>query len=164
MAAISSTLYTFLRPGDRVISVKDTYGGTNKIFTEFLPNLDVDVQLCNTGNHEEIEAEVDKGCKVLYLESPTNPTMKITDIERMVRAGKSVGALVIIDNTFATPINQNPIQLGVDIVIHSATKFLSGHADALGGVVCGSKELMKKSIIIEKSMERRWILGQPILF
>ncbi|WHY58342.1 cystathionine gamma-synthase family protein [Peribacillus simplex] len=144
MAAISSTLYTFLRPGDRVISVKDTYGGTNKIFTEFLPNLDVDVQLCNTGNHEEIEAEVDKGCKVLYLESPTNPTMKITDIERMVRAGKSVGALVIIDNTFATPINQNPIQLGVDIVIHSATKFLSGHADALGGVVCGSKELMKK--------------------
>lgn len=122
------------------------------------------MQLCNTGNHEEIEAEVAKGCKVLYLESPTNPTMKITDIERMVRAGKSVGALVIIDNTFATPINQNPIQLGVDIVIHSATKFLSGHADALGGVACGTKELMKKSIIIEKSMERRWILGQPILF
>lgn len=144
MAAISSTLYTFLRPGDRVVSVKDTYGGTNKIFTEFLSNLDVDVTLCNTGNHKEIEAEVVKGCKVLYLESPTNPTMKVTDIERIARVGKSVGALVIIDNTFATPINQNPLQLGVDIVVHSATKFLSGHADALGGIVCGSKKLMKK--------------------
>jgi cystathionine gamma-synthase len=144
MAAISSALYTFLRPGDRVVSVKDTYGGTNKIFTEFLPNIDVNVTLCNTGNHEEIEAEVAKGCKVLYLESPTNPTLKITDIERMVKAGKAVGALVIIDNTFATPINQNPIQFGVDVVIHSATKFLSGHADAMGGVVCGPKELMEK--------------------
>ncbi len=144
MAAISSTLYTFLRPGDRVVSVKDTYGGTNKIFTEFLPNIDVNVTLCNTGNHEEIEAEVARGCKILYLESPTNPTLKITDIERMVKAGKAVGALVIIDNTFATPINQNPIQFGVDVVIHSATKFLSGHADAMGGVVCGPKELMEK--------------------
>ena len=143
MAAISSTLYTFLKPGDRVVSVKDTYGGTNKIFTEFLPNIGVDVTLCNTGNHEEIEAEVNKGCKVLYLESPTNPTMKIIDIERIAKAGKSAGAVVIIDNTFATPINQNPLQLGVDLVIHSATKFLSGHADALGGVVCGSKELMQ---------------------
>lgn len=144
MAAISSALYTFLRPGDRVVSVKDTYGGTNKIFTEFLPNIDVNVTLCNTGNHEEIEAEVAKGCKVLYLESPTNPTLKITDIKRMVKAGKAVGALVIIDNTFATPINQNPIQFGVDVVIHSATKFLSGHADAMGGVVCGPKKLMEK--------------------
>lgn len=144
MAAISSTLYTFLRPGDRVVSIKDTYGGTNKIFTEFLPHIDVEVTLCDTGNHEEIEAEVAKGCKVLYLESPTNPTLKITDIERMVKAGKAVGSLVIIDNTFATPINQNPISLGVDIVIHSATKFLSGHADAMGGVVCGPKNLMDK--------------------
>jgi len=143
MAAISSTLFTFLRPGDRVVSIKDTYGGTNKIFTEFLPNINVDVVLCDTENHEEIEAEIDKGCQVLYLESPTNPTLKITDIERLAKYGKAVGALVIIDNTFATPINQNPLQLGVDIVIHSATKFLSGHADVLGGVVCGSKKLME---------------------
>ncbi|WP_261301559.1 cystathionine gamma-synthase family protein [Paenibacillus andongensis] len=144
MAAISSTLYTFLRPGDRVVSVKDTYGGTNKIFTEFLPNMNVEVNLCNTGDHEEIEAEIAKGCKVLYLESPTNPTLKITDIQRLAKAAKAVGALVLIDNTFATPINQNPLRLGVDIVIHSATKFLSGHADVLGGVVCGSSELMDK--------------------
>ncbi|WJQ78960.1 cystathionine gamma-synthase family protein [Brevibacillus brevis] len=144
MAAISSTLYTFLRPGDRVVSIKDTYGGTNKIFTEFLPNINVDVVLCNTGNQEEIETEIQKGCQLLYLESPTNPTLKIVDIEHLAKLAKSVGALVVIDNTIATPINQNPLLLGVDLVIHSATKFLSGHADALGGVVCGSQQLMEK--------------------
>ncbi len=144
MAAISNVLYTFLRPGDKVVSIKDTYGGTNKIFTEFLPNMNIDVTLCNTGDHEAIEAEVKKGCKILYLETPTNPTVKITDIERMVKAGKDVGAIVVVDNTFATPINQNPLALGADIVLHSATKFLGGHADALGGVACGSKELIEQ--------------------
>ena len=142
MAAISNTLYTFLRPGDRVVSIKDTYGGTNKLFTEFLPALDIEVALCNTGDHEELEREVAKGCKVLYLETPTNPTVKITDIQRMAKAGKAVGATVIVDNTFATPINQTPLALGADLVLHSATKFLGGHADALGGVVCGNKELI----------------------
>lgn len=142
MAAISNTLYTFLRPGDRIVSIKDTYGGTNKIFTEFLPNMNVEVALCSTGDHDAIEAEVAKGCKILYLETPTNPTVKITNIKRMAKAGKAVGAIVVVDNTFATPINQNPLELGVDLVLHSATKFLGGHADALGGVVCGPKELI----------------------
>jgi len=144
MAAISNTLSTFLVPGDRIVSIKDTYGGTNKIFTEFLPRQEIEVALCETGNHEQIEREVEKGCKILYLETPTNPTVKITDIERMAKAGKAAGALVIVDNTFATPMNQNPLSLGVDLVIHSATKFLGGHADALGGVVCGSEELVEK--------------------
>ncbi|MBO1000460.1 cystathionine gamma-synthase family protein [Bacillus sp. SD075] len=144
MAAISNTLSTFLLPGDRIVSIKDTYGGTNKIFTEFLPRQQIDVVLCETGNHEQIEAEVAKGCKILYLETPTNPTVKITDIERMAKAGHDAGALVIVDNTFGTPINQNPISLGVDLVIHSATKYLGGHADALGGVVCGSQELVEQ--------------------
>ncbi|KAF0821415.1 cystathionine gamma-synthase family protein [Cytobacillus firmus] len=144
MAAISNTLATFLVPGDRIVSMKDTYGGTNKIFTEFLPRQQIDVALCETGNHEQIEAEVAKGCKILYLETPTNPTVKITDIERMAKAGHDAGAIVIVDNTFATPMNQNPIKLGVDLVIHSATKFLGGHADALGGVVCGPHDLVEK--------------------
>lgn len=144
MAAISNTLYTFLKPGDRVVSIKDTYGGTNKIFTEFLPNIHVDVTLSNTGDHEAIEAEIRKGCKILYLETPTNPTVKITDIERIAKAGKAVGAIVVVDNTFATPINQNPLALGADIVLHSATKFLGGHADSLGGVACGSQELVEQ--------------------
>jgi cystathionine gamma-synthase len=144
MAAISNTLATFLVPGDRIVSIKDTYGGTNKIFTEFLPRQQIEVVLCETGNHEQIEEEVAKGCKILYLETPTNPTVKITDIKRMAKAAHDVGALVVVDNTFATPINQNPLSLGADLVIHSATKFLGGHADALGGVVCGPKELVEK--------------------
>lgn len=144
MAAISNTLSTFLVPGDRIVSIKDTYGGTNKIFTEFLPRQEIEVALCETGNHDQIEREVAKGCKILYLETPTNPTVKITDIERMAKAGRAAGALVIVDNTFGTPINQNPLALGADLVIHSATKFLGGHADALGGVVCGSEELVEK--------------------
>ncbi|MEJ2447703.1 MAG: PLP-dependent transferase [Anaerolineales bacterium] len=94
MAAISNTLYTLLKPGDRVVSVKDTYGGTNVIFTKFLPRLEVEVSLCDTTDQEQIEAEIAKGCQVLYLETPTNPTLKVVDIQRLAAAGKAVGAVV----------------------------------------------------------------------
>ena len=144
MAAISNTLATFLKPGERIVSIKDSYGGTNVIFNEFLPPLNIEVSLCETGDYKQIETEIAKGCKVLYLETPTNPTIKITDIERLSIAAKKVGALVVVDNTFATPINQTPLELGADIVLHSASKYLGGHADALGGVICGNKDLVKK--------------------
>jgi cystathionine gamma-synthase len=142
MGIISSTLFALLSPDDRVVSVKDTYGGTNVIFSEFLPRFRIQVTLCDTTDHEQIEKEVAAGCKILYLESPTNPTTKVVDIARLVTAAHNAGAIVIVDNTFATPVNQNPLDLGADLVIHSATKYLGGHADALGGVVCGSKELI----------------------
>ncbi len=144
MAAISNTLFTLLAPGDRVVSVKDTYGGTNKLFLEFLPRLRVDVALCDTTDHTAIEASIAQGCTVLYLESPTNPTLKVVDLARLIRAAHEVGALAVVDNTFATPINQNPLALGADLVLHSATKFLGGHADALGGVACGSAALVNR--------------------
>lgn len=144
MAAISNTLFTLLSPGDCVVSLKDTYGGTSKIFIEFLPRFQVDVVLCETTDHEAIEAAVARGCKVLYLESPTNPTLKVIDLARLAAAGHRVGATVVVDNTFATPINQRPFEFGADLVIHSATKFLGGHADALGGVVCGPAHLVEQ--------------------
>jgi cystathionine gamma-synthase len=144
MGIISSTLFALLLPGQKVVSVKDTYGGTNKIFTEFLPRINVKVALCDTTDHDAIEDEIARGCDLLYLETPTNPTIKILDLARLSRAGKNKGAVVVVDNTFATPINQLPLSLGADLVLHSATKFLGGHADALGGVVCGNKELIKK--------------------
>jgi cystathionine gamma-synthase len=144
MAAISNTLFTLLSPGDRVVSVKDTYGGTSKLFLEFLPRFQIEVELCDTTDHAAIEAAIAHGCQVLYLESPTNPTLKVMDIARLAQAAHQVGAVVVADNTFATPINQNPLALGVDLVLHSATKFLGGHADALGGVVCGAAELVEK--------------------
>jgi cystathionine gamma-synthase len=145
MAAISNTLYSLLKPGDRVVSIKDTYGGTNEIFTRFLPRLNIETQLCPTTDHETIEAEINKGCTVLYLETPTNPTLKVVDIARLAHAGHAAGAIVIVDNTFSTPINTNPLALGADLVIHSATKYIGGHADALGGVLCGSGELVEKA-------------------
>ncbi len=145
MAAISNTIYSLLKPGDRVVSIKDTYGGTNEIFTRFLPRLNIEAKLCPTSDHEAIEAEIEGGCTVLYLETPTNPTLKVVDIERLVRAGHEVGAVVIVDNTISTPINTNPLALGADLVVHSATKYIGGHADALGGVLCGSGELVGKA-------------------
>ncbi len=144
MAAISNTLFTLLSPGDRVVSIKDSYGGTNKLFIEFLPRFQIEAALCDTTDHEAIEKAVAQGCQLLYLESPTNPTLKVVDIARLTRAAQAKGALVVVDNTFATPILQKPLKLGADLVLHSATKFLGGHADALGGVVCGRSDLIER--------------------
>ncbi|OPZ46092.1 MAG: Cystathionine gamma-lyase [Actinobacteria bacterium ADurb.BinA094] len=144
MAAVSCVLFGLLSPGDRVVSVKDSYGGTNRIFLDFLPRFGIGVELCDTTDHEQIEAAVSKGCSVLYLETPTNPTLKVVDIARLAAAGHAVGATVVVDNTFATPVNQSPLALGADIVLHSATKYLGGHADVLGGVVCGPADLVQK--------------------
>jgi len=144
MAAVSNTLFTLCSPGDRIVSIKDSYGGTSKLFIEILPRFGIQTKLCETTDHEQIESEIEKGCTVVYLETPTNPTLKIVDIERLARAAHASGAVVVVDNTFATPINQQPLSLGADIVIHSATKFLGGHADALGGVVCGPAGLVER--------------------
>ena len=144
MAAISNTLFTLLAPGDRIVSIKDSYGGTNRIFQEFLPRFNIAVTLCDTTDQKAVETAISQGCQVLYLESPTNPTMKVVDIARLAAAAHQVGALVVIDNTFATPVNQKPLKLGADLVLHSATKYLGGHADALGGAVCGPQDHIRR--------------------
>ena len=142
MAAIADTLFALLRPGDRVVSVRDTYGGTNRVFLEFLPRIGIEVDLCDTSDHAALEGALAEGTRLLYLETPTNPTLKVLDIARLAAAGHAAGAVVVVDNTFATPINQRPLDLGADLVLHSATKFLGGHADALGGVIVGDAELV----------------------
>jgi cystathionine gamma-synthase len=143
MAAISNTLFSFLTSGKRVVSIKDSYGGTSKLFLDFLPKYDINVTLENTTDHEALEKAIAEGCDVLYLETPTNPTLKIVDIQRLAKAAKQAGAITIVDNTFATPINQNPLALGADLVLHSATKFLCGHSDAMGGLLTGRKDLVE---------------------
>ena len=144
MAAISNTLLTLLSPGDRVVTVKDTYGGTNKLFIEFLPRFGINVALCDTNDPDAIERSIRQGCKAVYLETPTNPTIKILDIRRLSTAAHREKAVVVVDSTLATPVNQQPLKLGADLVLHSATKFLGGHADALGGIVCGNADLVTK--------------------
>ncbi len=144
MAAISNMLHALLRPGNRVVSVKDTYGGTSLLFTQFLPAFGIECELVDTTDTDATEAAIAHGCDLLYLETPTNPTLKVLDLPRLISAGHSAGATVVVDNTFATPINQLPLSLGADLVVHSATKFLGGHADALGGVVVGNADLVEK--------------------
>lgn len=144
MAGISNTLFALLAPGSRMVSIRDTYGGTNRLFTEFLPRWGVDVVLCDTTDHDAIETEVGRGCDVLYLETPTNPTLKVVDIARLATTGRAAGATVVVDNTFATPINQRPLNLGAHLVVHSATKFMGGHSDAMGGVVAGDRERVRR--------------------
>jgi cystathionine gamma-synthase len=144
MGVISGALFGLLKTGDRVVSVKDTYGGTHVIFEEFFPRFGIEATLCDTEDADAIEAEVAKGCRILYLESPTNPTVKVLDLARLADAGRRAGAVVVVDNTFATPVNQRPLELGADLALHSATKFLNGHADALGGLICGSAALIRQ--------------------
>ena len=144
MAAISTTLFALLSPSMRVVSVRDAYGGTYLMFTQILPRFNVICDVCATEDQAAIERSIGRGCDVLYLESPTNPTLKVLDLAGLARAAHGVGAVAIVDNTFATPVNQNPIALGADVVIHSATKFLSGHGDVLGGVACGRRDLVEK--------------------
>ncbi len=144
MAAISTTLLALLAPGRRAATVRDAYGATFLLFTQILPRWGVDCAVCDTDRPEALEVAIAKGCDVLYLESPTNPLLKVLDLERLIAAAHRAGAVAVVDNTFATPINQNPIALGADLVIHSATKFLGGHGDVLGGVVCGRKDLVEK--------------------
>jgi len=144
MAAISSTFWALLAPGKRVVSIRDTYGGTSVIFTRDLPRWGVEVVLCPTTDHDAIEREISTGCDLLYLETPTNPTLRVLDLVRLSEAGRRAGATVVVDNTFATPLNQSPLELGAHLVVHSATKFLGGHADALGGVVVGEPDLVER--------------------
>jgi cystathionine gamma-synthase len=125
------------------VTVRDAYGATYLHFTEILPRFGIECQVCDTDDHAEIEQAIDQGCDLVYLESPTNPVLKVVDLARLAEASRRAGAITVVDNTFATPINQNPIELGADLVIHSATKYLAGHSHVLGGVVCGDRELVE---------------------
>ena len=144
MAAISTTLLALLRAGDRAVSVKDAYGATYLHFTDILPQYGIACDVCETGDMPAIEAAVARGCRLVYLETPTNPTLKVLDIARLAAAAHKTGAVVVVDNTFATPINQNPLALGADLVVHSATKYICGHGDVLGGVLCGPVRLVEQ--------------------
>ncbi len=144
MAAISTVLFALLSPSQRAVTVRDAYGATYLHFTQILPRFGITCEVCETDDHQAIQAAIRAGCDVLYLESPTNPTLKVLDLARLIQAAHQMGAIAIVDNTFATPVNQSPIALGADLVIHSATKFLGGHGDVLGGLVCGREDLIEK--------------------
>jgi cystathionine gamma-synthase len=144
MAAISTTLFALLEPGMHAVTVKDAYGATYLHFIRILPRFGIHCHVFETEDTGAIEAAIEKNCHLLYLESPTNPTLKVLDLAHLIGLARQKGAITVVDNTFATPINQSPVTLGADLVIHSATKYLCGHGDVLAGVVGGKKDLVDK--------------------
>ena len=143
MAAISTTILTFVSSGDHVVLQKDIYGGTHHFVTAEFDRFGIEYTFVSNDT-QEIEEAVQKNTKIIYIESPSNPLLLITDIEATARIAKANNALSIIDNTFATPINQNPLELGIDIVTHSGTKYLGGHSDLCCGAVLARKELISQ--------------------
>jgi cystathionine beta-lyase/cystathionine gamma-synthase len=144
MAAISSAVLAFVKEGERILSSDAIYGGTLHFFEMLIDNLGVKVDFVDCDNFVDEIRSTMLDYKVCYFESPTNPTIKIVDIAGVAQASKERGIISIIDNTFASPINQRPFEMGIDIVVHSATKYLSGHSDIIAGTVSSSKENMSK--------------------
>tara|TARA_R110000772_G_scaffold170514_1_gene282382 strand:+ start:2430 stop:3602 length:1173 start_codon:yes stop_codon:yes gene_type:complete len=151
LAAIDSVL-KLLSSGDEIVAVDDIYGGAYRLFTHVYEKLGVKVNYVDTTDVENVEEAITNKTKLIWIESPTNPTLKVSDITAIAKIAKSVDALLIVDNTFASPIAQNPIELGADIVIHSGTKYIGGHSDLVAGlVVTASEELSEKLKFIQNA-------------
>jgi cystathionine beta-lyase len=149
MAATSSVLSIF-SAGDHVIICEDVYGGTFRISTNFFPRFKVDISFVDASDTDAIKALIKPSTKAIFIETPSNPLLKITDIRAVVQIARQNGLLTIIDNTFMSPYLQKPIPLGVDIVIHSATKFIGGHSDVVAGLVAvKGKELSKRVYAVQ---------------
>jgi len=143
MAAISTVLLTFLRAGEHAIVQADLYGGTTSFIVKDFPRFDIEYTVVQT-DPEAVRAAVRRNTKVVLIESPTNPLLRIMDLAAVATIARSRRLVSIIDNTFATPINQTPIGYGIDIVVHSGTKFLGGHSDLQCGAALGSQALMRR--------------------
>jgi cystathionine beta-lyase/cystathionine gamma-synthase len=144
MSAIVTSLVTFLRAGDHVIFQNDLYGGTYYAVTTELPRLGIQYTMVDGSDPQNFARAVTPETKVIYIETPSNPTLKITDIKAVAAIAKTRNIITIIDSTFASPVNQNPIGLGIDVVAHSGTKYIGGHSDLCCGVVVTRTELMEK--------------------
>ncbi|SCL88993.1 methionine gamma-lyase [Sporanaerobacter sp. PP17-6a] len=145
MGAVAASLWTALKAGDHVVASDTLYGCTFSLLNHGLTRFGVDVTFVDISNLEELESAMRPNTKVVYLETPANPTLKITDIEAVSKiAHKVKGCLVFVDNTFSTPYIQKPLELGADVVIHSATKYLNGHGDVIAGFVVGEKKFIEE--------------------
>ncbi|MBB5179535.1 cystathionine gamma-lyase/homocysteine desulfhydrase [Planomicrobium koreense] len=152
MAAISSVMMLF-SAGDHVILTDDVYGGTYRVVNKVLNRFGLEFTFVDTGDLAAVEAAVQENTKAIFIETPTNPLLKVTDIEAVSAFAKSKGLLTIVDNTFMTPYLQNPIPLGADIVLHSATKYIGGHSDVVAGlVVVNTAELAEEMHFVQNSI------------
>jgi len=151
LAAIDAVI-KLLASGDEIVAVDDIYGGAYRLFTHVYRKFGINVKYVDTTDVGNVENALSPNTKLVWIESPTNPTLKVSDIETIARLTHQVGALLVVDNTFASPVAQNPLLLGADIVVHSATKYLGGHSDLLAGlVVVKSVELAERIKFIQNA-------------
>jgi len=144
MGAITTTILGLLKTGDHIVAQRDIYGGVTKFLSTWVPKLGIETTFVDTNDYDQHAKAIRPNTKMLYLESPTNPSLRVVDMKKMAALARQHGLVSMVDSTFATPINQRPAEYGIDLVMHSGTKYLSGHADLTCGVVCGRQELMNQ--------------------
>jgi len=153
MGAVTTTMMALLKSGDHVVAQRDIYGGVSKFLSQWLPKMGIETTFVDTNEYEQHERAIRPNTKLLHLESPTNPTLRVVDLKKVAAIARQHRLLSMIDATFGTPINQHPAEYGIDLVMHSGTKYLSGHSDLICGAVVGRHEL------IERIWETRTTLG-----
>lgn len=145
MAAISTTLLTLLKAGDHIVAGDTLYGCTHSLISGLLPQYGIEVTMVDTSDSANIENAMKDNTKVVYIETPANPTLKVVDIKAAADIAHKNDAKLVVDNTFMSSYLQRPLELGADVVVHSATKYLGGHGDLVGGVIVGSKEFIQNA-------------------
>jgi cystathionine beta-lyase/cystathionine gamma-synthase len=153
MGAVTTSIMALLKSGDHVVAQRDVYGGVNKFLSQWLPKMGIETTFVDTNEYEQHAQAIRPSTKLLYLESPTNPTLRVVDFKKVAAVARQHKLLSMIDSTFGTPINQHPAEFGFDLVMHSGTKYLAGHSDVICGAVAGRREL------IERIWQTRSILG-----
>src|SRR5271166_4258879 len=143
MGAITTTVMALLKSGDHVVAQRDIYGGASKFLAQWLPKMGIETTFVDTTAYDQHARAIRPNTRLLYLESPTNPTLRIVDFKKVAALARQHKLLSMIDATFGTPINQHPVEFGIDLIMHSGTKYLAGHSDLICGVVAGRHELME---------------------
>lgn len=168
MSAIFSTFGALLNAGDHVVSCRSIFGSTHTLFTKYFPKWNIETSYFNVDEVDQIESLIQSNTKILYVETPTNPGVDILDLEQLGKLAKKHHLIFIVDNCFATPYLQNPIEYGADLVIHSATKLIDGQGRVLGGVTVGKRELIKEVYLFSRntgpamSPFNAWVLSKSL--
>jgi cystathionine gamma-synthase len=143
MSAITTSILAVVKSGDHIVAQRDIYGGVTKFLSRWLPRLGIETTFVDTTEYDQHARAIRPNTKILYLESPTNPTLRVVDLKKTAALAREHKLLTLLDGTFGTPINQRPVEFGIDLVLHSGTKYFSGHSDLICGVAAGRKDLIE---------------------
>jgi cystathionine beta-lyase/cystathionine gamma-synthase len=144
MNAITTAMLSLLKSGDHVVAQRDIYGGATKFFSQWLPKFGIETTFVDTVEYDQHARAIQRNTKLLYMESPTNPTLRVVDLRQVTALARQHNLITFIDSTFATPINQRPADFGIDLIMHSGTKYFAGHSDLICGIVAGRQDLVQK--------------------